>query len=62
MAQVPKNQRVFNSSTGCYKIDIFQFGVYVCSTDQSRSIAQAKKKFMERTGTKNRVYAEYAKR
>jgi len=36
-----KNKK-YNSSTGCYKIDLFINGRYVCSTDQSKTCKQAK--------------------
>ena len=32
----------YNSSTGCYKIDIFADGVYLCSTDQHKTCKSAK--------------------
>lgn len=38
----------YNSSTGCYKIDIFYHGSYQCSTDQSKSCKEAKAKYIER--------------
>lgn len=60
MAQVPKSKRVFNKSTGCYKIDLYVYGVYVCSTDQAKTCREAKRKYIERTKTENYVYAEYA--
>ena len=40
----------YNSQTGCYKIDIFKDGCYVCSTDQSKTCKEAKIKYLERNG------------
>lgn len=35
----------YNNQTGCYKIDIFLNGSYVCSTEQSRTCKIAKDKY-----------------
>ena len=37
--------RVYNNSTGCYKIDIYVNGAYKCSTDQSKTLKIAKSKY-----------------
>lgn len=31
----------YNSSTGCYKIDIFANGAYLCSTEQHKTCKSA---------------------
>ena len=31
----------YNSSTGCYKIDIFVDGAYLCSTDRYKTCREA---------------------
>lgn len=35
----------YNNQTGCYKIDLFINGCYVCSTDQSKTCKEAKEKY-----------------
>ncbi len=37
----------YNSSTRCYKIDIYVNSVYYCSTDQSKTCKAAKIRFIE---------------
>jgi len=37
----------YNSQTGCYKIDIFLDGCYICSTEQSKTCKAAKERFKE---------------
>jgi predicted Fe-S protein YdhL (DUF1289 family) len=37
----------FNSSTGCYKIDIFADGVYICSTDMQKTCKGAIQRWKE---------------
>ena len=36
-----KSSKKYNSSTGCYKIDIFINGNYYCSTDQHKTCKSA---------------------
>ncbi len=38
----------YNSSTGCYKIDIFLNGAYLCSTDQAKTCKAAVQKYAAR--------------
>jgi len=38
----------YNNQTGCYKIDIFLNGAYLCSTDQSKTCKEAVKKYADR--------------
>jgi len=38
----------YNNQTGCYKIDLFLNGEYLCSTDQSNSCKQAVIRYAER--------------
>ena len=40
--------RKYNNQTGCYKIDIYLNGFYVCSTDQSKSCKEAVSKWKAR--------------
>jgi len=37
----------YNNQTGCYKIDIFLNGAYLCSTDQSKTCKAAVKRYAE---------------
>lgn len=43
---MPKLKK-FNSSTGCYKIDVFVNGIYFTSTDQSKTCKEAKQTFVK---------------
>jgi hypothetical protein len=38
----------YNNQTGCYKIDLFLNGSYLCSTDQSKTCKEAKKRYADR--------------
>jgi len=38
----------YNNSTGCYKIDLFINGCYVCSTDWSKTCKEAKANYLKR--------------
>jgi len=40
----------YNSSTGCYKIDLFYKGVYLCSTEQSKTCKAAKERYQSVNG------------
>ena len=51
MNNQPEKFKKYNSSTGCYKIDIYIGGAYVCSTDQSKTCKEAKDKFLEKHPT-----------
>jgi len=35
-------RKKYNNQTGCFKIDLFINGSYVCSTDQSKTCKEAK--------------------
>ena len=53
----------YNSSTGCYKIDIFVNGGYLCSTAQAKTCKEAveryKKAHPEHDTPENRIYARF---
>jgi hypothetical protein len=52
----------YNNQTGCYKIDIFLNGKYVCSTDQSKTCKQAKEKYLKHyPNTKGKLTAHFYK-
>lgn len=38
----------YNNQTGCYKIDLFLNGAYLCSTEQSKTCKEAKKRYSDR--------------
>ena len=37
----------YNNQTGCYKIDLFINGCYICSTDQAATCKQAKQNWLK---------------
>ena len=42
------NMKKYNNQTRCYKIDLFLNGAYLCSTDQSKTCKEAKKRYAAR--------------
>ena len=52
----------FNNQTGCYKIDLFIDGAYVCSTDQSKTCKEAREKYLKRyPNTQGKLTANFFK-
>jgi len=47
MPNTKRKLRKYNSSTGCYKIDVFIDGVYLWSTDMHKTCKSAKERAKE---------------
>jgi len=54
-----KKQKKYNSSTGCYKIDIFVNGYYYCSTDQHKTCKSAVESITSRLQNKSKLLPYY---
>lgn len=52
----------FNNQTGCYKIDLFINGAYICSTDQAKTCKKAKERYLKHyPNTQGKLTANFFK-